>query len=344
MLKSTRSFVIENIKVKFMRQQTNFNQTGNSLISMQRKEMFSEEEFRVARYIFIDIVGYSLHHSETQREVIRSLSTCILAAIRSDKFEIDSDELMFLPTGDGFCIALLGDRGDPAVVFDVALRILELIYVETESREDKYNVRIGINESRDVTYTDITGKRNISGAGINMAQRIMDLGDANTILASESVVRPLNRNKWFKLYEGIDKHGNQFPVYQFIGKDEESIQKTKRYFRNKAPSKLRSRTNDYVAALLALLLGSLGLHRIYKGQWWGVIYPYLFPLSILLSIWEAVLILVDNDKKSRHRGYRRQFDFYLLGTICVLTSAYFWWPNIINKVPYISKLLQSMIN
>ncbi len=326
-----------------MRQQTNFNDTGNNLISQQRKEMFSEEEFRVARYVFIDIVNYSVHHSETQREVIRSLSTCVLAAIRSDQFDIDHEELMFLPTGDGFCIALLGDRGDPALVFDLALRILELIYVETESREDKYQVRIGINESRDVIYTDITGKRNISGAGINMAQRIMDLGDANTILASESVVRPLNRRKWFKLYDGVDKHRNQFPVYQFIGKDDESIQKSRYYFRNKAPSKLRARSNDFVTALLALVGGSLGLHRIYKGQWWGVIYPYLFPLSIILSIWEAILILADRDSKSKNRGYRRQMDFYLLGIICVCTSAYFWWPTVIKLIPHFKDLLNVLL-
>lgn len=325
-----------------MRQQTNFGETGNTLISMQRQEMFSEEEFRVARYIFIDIVGYSLYHSETQREIIRSLTTCVLAAIRGDKFQIDSNELMFLPTGDGYCIALLGDRGDPAMIFDLAMRILELIYVETESREDKYKVRIGINESRDVMYTDITGKRNISGAGINMAQRIMDLGDANTILASESVVRPLNRRNWFKLFEGVDKHGNQFPVYQFVGKDEESLQISKRYFYNKPPSKLRSRSNDYIASFLALFTGSLGLHRIYKGQWWGILYPYLFPLSILLSVWESILMLIDRDRRTRNRGYRRQFDFYLLGVVCVMTSAYFWWPIVIERLPYLKALFYSI--
>lgn len=46
------------------------------------------------------------------------------------------------------------------------------------------------------------------------------------------------------------------------------------------------------AALLALLFGWIGAHRLYLGQWWGILYLLLFPLSWAISLVEALVFML----------------------------------------------------
>ena len=58
-----------------------------------------------------------------------------------------------------------------------------------------------------------------------------------------------------------------------------------------------------VAAMLALLCGGLGVHRFYLGQWWGVFYLFLLPLSLMFSIGEAIVFACTTKKDwERHHG------------------------------------------
>ena len=46
---------------------------------------------------------------------------------------------------------------------------------------------MGIHSGPVSEVTDVSGRTNIAGAGINMAQRVMDCGDAGHILLSQHV-------------------------------------------------------------------------------------------------------------------------------------------------------------
>ena len=83
-----------------------------------------------------------------------------------------------------------------------------------------FSVRIGLNENVDNLVQDINGKLNVTGAGINMAQRIMGLADGNQILVSQSIYETFKyREKYmnkFRPYQATVKHNLKINVYQFV--------------------------------------------------------------------------------------------------------------------------------
>src|SRR5688572_2581871 len=110
-----------------------------------------------AKYIFLDIVGFSLGRSvEAQTDLVHTLNQLVRDALAAH--EITSSQLLLLPTGDGICIALL-NREDPFDIhLQIALSLLERLHKYNESVEDemrKFQVRIGINANTDNLVTDI---------------------------------------------------------------------------------------------------------------------------------------------------------------------------------------------
>lgn len=81
----------------------------------------------------------------------------------------------------------------------------------------KFSLRIAVNENIDNVVTDINKQKNISGAGINFASRILSLCDNNQIIVSNGVYeRLVQREKYiqsFNKYIGEVKHGVQLTVY-----------------------------------------------------------------------------------------------------------------------------------
>lgn len=175
-----------------------------------------------AKYIFLDVEGYSSNRSvEAQTYIIEKLNALVSETLQEQGSGDESRVL--LPTGDGLCIALL----DPNSPFDshllIALGILGRLETHNQATQDemrKFRVRIGLNANVDNLVTDINGKKNIAGAGINIAQRVMSLADGNQILVSENVYETLrHREKYmrsFKQHAAIAKHGLNLRVHQFI--------------------------------------------------------------------------------------------------------------------------------
>ena len=90
--------------------------------------------------------------------------------------------------------------------------------IEDETR--KFQVRIGLNANTDNLVTDINGKLNIAGRGINMAQRIMAMTDGNQIMIGESVFEILHVRetymKFFRPFPPIPVKHELIRMYQFI--------------------------------------------------------------------------------------------------------------------------------
>jgi len=175
-----------------------------------------------ARYVFLDVVGYSHNRTvESQTYVISAMNQIVREAIQV--YRIPRRKYIPLSTGDGLCIALL-DVSDPFDIHvELARTILFNIHKQNTTQNNasqQFRVRIGINENTDNIVKDFGGRRNIAGAGINYAQRIMDMADQSQILVSSIVYTTLNqREKYtnkFRRYTGSIKHGEQIDVYQFV--------------------------------------------------------------------------------------------------------------------------------
>ncbi len=174
------------------------------------------------KYIFLDIEKYSRVRSvEAQVEIIKILNDIVKESV-NEIIGSESD-MIYLPTGDGICISLL----DPFLPYDshlkLSLKILEKIDIHNENINDEmriFSVRIGLNENVDNLVQDINGKLNVTGAGINMAQRIMGLADGNQILVSQSIYETFKyREKYmnkFRPYQATVKHNLKINVYQFV--------------------------------------------------------------------------------------------------------------------------------
>lgn len=175
-----------------------------------------------ASYIFLDVVNYSRDRSvEAQTDIIAVLNRTCRVAI--DERQFHPDQLILLPTGDGICIAILNVEAlyDEDVL--LALRIVAGVEQHNKATEDvmrRFQVRIGINTNLDNVVTDINDRRNIAGAGINVAQRVMSMADGNQILITEPVYDRLRpREQYmnaFRSYAANVKHDVRLPVYQLI--------------------------------------------------------------------------------------------------------------------------------
>ena len=144
-------------------------------------ESSSEVKFEIGHVLFIDIVGYSKLLIEEQKERLDQLTKIVLgtAQVRDSTDE----QLVRLPTGDGMALVFHHSAEEPA---RCALEIAEAL-----RKHPEIPVRMGIHSGPVSEVTDVSGRSNIAGAGINMAQRVMDCGDAGHILLSQHVADDL---------------------------------------------------------------------------------------------------------------------------------------------------------
>ena len=135
----------------------------------------------IGHVLFIDIVGYSKLLIEEQKERLNQLTDIVLATAQVR--EATDEQLVRLPTGDGMALVFRRNAEEPA---RCALEIAEAL-----QKHPELPVRMGIHSGPVSEVTDVSGRTNIAGAGINMAQRVMDCGDAGHILLSQHVADDL---------------------------------------------------------------------------------------------------------------------------------------------------------
>jgi TolB-like protein len=140
-------------------------------------------QFEIGHVLFLDIVGYSNLLIEEQRERLSQLTDIVLqtAQVR----ESPDERLVKLPTGDGMALVFRHSSEEPA---RCALEVAEAL-----KKHPEIPVRMGIHSGPVSEVTDVSGRTNIAGAGINMAQRVMDCGDAGHILLSQRVAEDLGQ-------------------------------------------------------------------------------------------------------------------------------------------------------
>lgn len=180
-----------------------------------------EVKTALVKYIFLDIVKYSFERTvEAQVHIIEVLNRLVLEAL--EPYKINSKSVIFLPTGDGICVCLINMIDPYDLHIKIALTLLMLLseYNATETdTKRKFNIRIGINENYDSLIVDINGRNNVAGAGINLAQRIMNMAEDNQVLVGQSVYEKLvQRELYYNRFSPITseiKHGIILKCYIF---------------------------------------------------------------------------------------------------------------------------------
>src|SRR5437868_5613109 len=144
-------------------------------------ETTKEIQLEIGHVLFIDIVGYSKLLITEQREQLQTLKEIVRA---TEQFRIAEAEgkLLRLPTGDGGALVF---RNSPEAPVLCALEISKELKKHPELR-----VRMGIHSGPVSEIADLNERANIAGAGINIAQRVMDCGDAGHILPDGRSPRP----------------------------------------------------------------------------------------------------------------------------------------------------------
>src|SRR5438132_6914096 len=171
----------------------------------------SDVKLQIGHILFIDIVGYSKLLITDQSQQLQKLREIVRG---TEQFRLAEAEgkLVRLPTGDG-----------GALVFRNSLEAPVLCALEI-SRELKSHpellVRMGIHSGPVNEVTDLNEQANIAGAGINIAQRVMDCGDAGHILLSRHVAEDLEhyprwRSHLHDLGECEVKHGVRVHAVNF---------------------------------------------------------------------------------------------------------------------------------
>jgi TolB-like protein/Tfp pilus assembly protein PilF len=166
-------------------------------------ETKKEIQLEIGHVLFIDIVSYSKMLITEQSERLQTLKQIVRG---TEQFRLAKAEskLLGLPTGDGGALVF---RTSPEAPVLCAIEISRELKHHPELR-----VRMGIHSGPVNEITDLNEQANIAGAGINLAQRVMDCGDAGHILLSKHVAEDLEEYEhWRPLLHDLGtcevKHG-----------------------------------------------------------------------------------------------------------------------------------------
>ncbi len=162
----------------------------------------------IGHVLFIDIVGYSALLLNEQSALLGELNEVVRGTERFRSAEAEG-RLVRLPTGDGMALVFHNSPEEPAAC---ALEISQALKEHPELR-----VRMGIHSGPVNEVADVNERANIAGAGINIAQRVMDCGDAGHILLSKHVAEDLQHLPEWRPYlhdvgECTVKHGETISV------------------------------------------------------------------------------------------------------------------------------------
>src|SRR5438046_7721086 len=173
------------------------------------------KRMEIAHVLFMDIVGYSARLTDQQQALVDELNQVVRS---SDEFNKAAamGRLMKIPTGDGMALIFYNSPEQPvecAVEISRALR-----------HHPGLLVRMGVHSGPVSAVTDVNDRVNAAGVGINLAQQLMDCGDAGHILLSKRVAADLQQNgRWrphpHELGEVELKHGERVHVFNFYTDD-----------------------------------------------------------------------------------------------------------------------------
>src|SRR5947207_4012533 len=210
-------------------------------------EVKPKVQVEIGHVLFIDVVGYSTLSVNEQHQIQQQLNEIVRG---TERFRAaPEDKLTTLPTGDGMALVFFTS---PEAPVECAIEISSEL-----KRYPQFELRMGIHSGPVSRTTDVNQRTNIAGAGINIAQRVMDCGDAGHILLSKRVADDLAQyGEWqpclHELREVEVKHGVRVALVNFFSDG---------FGNSKTPAKIirakqirRRRLLLWLAAILLFLL------------------------------------------------------------------------------------------
>jgi TolB-like protein/class 3 adenylate cyclase/Flp pilus assembly protein TadD len=207
----------------------------------------NEIQLEIGHVLFIDIVGYSKLSISDQHAAIEELTRIVRASEEFQRAEAAS-RLTRIPAGDGMALAFYTGPEAPAqCAVEISLALKEY---------PRLHLRMGIHSGPVSGVVDVNERSNLTGAGINIAKRVMDCGDAGHILLSKHVAEDLEEyEKWRPLLHDLGscevKHGMRVSVVNLYD-NQFGNAKLPRRFETVQKRRKRLRWVATTAALLAL--------------------------------------------------------------------------------------------
>src|SRR5436190_62701 len=209
-------------------------------------EIKKEIQLEIAHVLFIDIVGYSKLSINEQRAAIDELNEVVRGSEQFQKAEAAA-RLIKIPTGDGMALVFYKSPEEPVKC------ALEISRALKEHRQ----LRMGAHSGPISGVIDVNGQGNLAGAGLNLAQRVMNCGDAGHILLSKRVAEDLGEYEHWRpflhdLGECEVKHGMRVSIVNLHADQVGNPQLPKKFHVLKKRS-ARLRWAATAAALLVLV-------------------------------------------------------------------------------------------
>src|SRR5213078_4657859 len=210
-------------------------------------EVKKEIELEIAHVLFLDIVGYSKLSVNEQHARVDELNGIVRLSEQYQKAEA-ANRILKIPTGDGMALVFYRSPEEPAqCAFEISRALKD---------NQRLQVRMGIHSGPISGVVDMNERTNVAGAGINLAQRVMDCGDAGHILLSRHVAEDLEEyEQWRPLLHDLGtckvKHGVRVSVTNLYSYEVGNPQLPKKF---QALQKRRSRVRWAEVAIALLLL------------------------------------------------------------------------------------------
>src|SRR5438093_1362377 len=213
-------------------------------------EIRKEIQLEIAHVLFIDIVGYSKLSVNEQHAAVEELNQIVRASEQFQKAERAS-RLLKIPTGDGMALVFYTS---PEVPAQCAVEISRAL-----KDHPRLQLRMGIHSGPVSGVVDVNERANVAGAGINMAQRVMDCGDAGHILLSKHVAEDLEEyERWRPLLHDLGtcevKHGLRVGIASLYDNEIGNSQLPKKL---QAVNRHRTHVRWAEVAIALLLLGAI---------------------------------------------------------------------------------------
>src|SRR5216110_1860323 len=185
----------------------NSSQSGSCMVT----EAGSDLQLEIGHVLFMDMVGYSKLLVDQQHELQRRLTEIVQSTEQVCVAEA-AGKLIRLPAGDGMALVFFNS---PEAPVRCAIEISEKL-----KQYPQLKLRMGIHSGPVNEVRDVNDRPNVAGAGINIAQRVMDCGDAGHILLSKRVEEDLAQSREWQpclhdLGECAVKHGARVNVVNF---------------------------------------------------------------------------------------------------------------------------------
>src|SRR5215469_15740908 len=171
----------------------------------------TELQLEIVHVLFMDVVGYSKLLLDEQRERLRALNEIVRNTAQFRASDANG-MLVRIPTGDGMALIFRDTVESP---IRCAVEISQAVKTHPE-----IHLRMGIHSGPVSEVTDVNERTNIAGAGIDIAQRVMDYGDAGHILLSKHVADDLTPfPRWNRYLHDLGecevKHGGKVSLVNF---------------------------------------------------------------------------------------------------------------------------------